>query len=307
MAAGLIVAFAACAAAPEATAPVTPDSLRALRWIAPGADKVRALTTEPAACFIPGPLDTPDLETIMGELAFESPALLGGAAGRMGLSCASCHLNGRDNPDFFIEGVSGAPGTADVTSSLFSKVRGNGAFDPVAIPDLVARDERQIQDRRSEVFAAKVHGLVVEEFDGQEPSATVFKALLAYLDQLDKARCPDAGKLEPIELSTDISAVTGALAIASLAKADTAIFYIRIARERLERIHERFAPVELSREREAILVVSLKLAGEAEALRSGGEVSAGLSWSALELQEKLREAEPRSLYNPDVLRAALAR
>ena len=137
-----MLALAACASAPEATAPVTPDSLRALRWIAPQADAVKALTIAPVACETPPPRmpDGQSLKLTLGRIAFESPALLGGAAARMGLSCSSCHINGRGNADFFIAGVSGAPGTADVTSSLFSKVRGNDALDPVPIPDLAARD-----------------------------------------------------------------------------------------------------------------------------------------------------------------------
>lgn len=303
--------MAACTAAPEVVDTDTPKAtdIRALRWIAPGADRVKALTEQPASCLRQGPLATPDIDQMIGELAFDSPALLGGAAGRMGLSCASCHRNGRDNPAFLIDGVSGAPGTADVTSSLFSKVRGNGAFDPTPIPDLVARDGNQNRDRGSEAFRLKVHGLVVEEFDGQEPPSLVFEGLLAYLDELDTARCPDASGMERIELRTDTSAVTSALGIAGFSgiPKDVSILLVRIARERLERIHERFAGPGFAREREEILAFSRKLAGEADTLRAGGELSAALSWSGTELWERLRDAEPRSLYSPDVLRAALAR
>src|SRR5689334_1673565 len=155
---------AACASAPEADAPVTRDSLRALRWVAPQSDAVKALTMAPVACALEPPKENNDerFRLALGRIAFESPALLGGAAARMGLSCSSCHKNGRDNPDFFVEGVSGTPGTADVTSSLFSKVRGNGAFDPKIIPDLAARNGGQIKDRKSKAFRDKVHGLIVE-------------------------------------------------------------------------------------------------------------------------------------------------
>ncbi|MGF7473737.1 hypothetical protein WFJ45_23635, partial [Salmonella enterica subsp. enterica serovar Minnesota] len=70
----------------------------------------------------------------IGRAAFNSPLLLGGQAARAGLSCASCHRNGRGNPDFHFPGISGAPGTADVTASLLSSHRGDGQFNPKPIP-----------------------------------------------------------------------------------------------------------------------------------------------------------------------------
>jgi hypothetical protein len=269
---------------------------------------VKALTIVPAPCIRDDVLATPDLELRLGRLAFESPALLGGAAGRMGLSCASCHRNGRDNPDFFVEGLSGAPGTADITSSLFSRVRGNGTFDPVAIPDLVTRDGNQMTDRGSEAFRTKIHGLVVEEFDGQEPPAIVFDALLAYLDALSAGRCPDATGEARINLETDLAAITGALGLAAFSASDpqASLFLIRAARERLERIHERYAGPDLAKQRGAILAASQTLADEAEKIRAGGTITSQISWSGVQLREILSDAESRSLYNPEVLRAALA-
>nr|QQZ49991.1 hypothetical protein JKL49_25640 [Phenylobacterium glaciei] len=60
----------------------------------------------------------------------------GGQAARAGVACETCHRSGRSNPDFLFPGVSGPPGSADVTSSLFSSHRGDGIDDPVPIPDL---------------------------------------------------------------------------------------------------------------------------------------------------------------------------
>ena len=316
-AAGLILAAAACASAPEAAAPpLTRDSLRALRWIAPSADKVDALTMRPVACAAkdaPAPKDPGDgLSTLgdqrmLGRLAFESPALLGGAAARMGLSCASCHLNGRGNKDFFVEGVSNAPGTADVTSSLFSKVRGNGAFDPVPIPDLAARDGKQIKDRKSQAFRDKVHGLIVEEFDGQEPPPYVFEAVLAYLDSLDITQCADPSARAQADFVEDYGAAltTAAMVVTARAPADVMLFYIRAARERLERLHERFiapgkAPAELE-------TTSEQFAEAATAIREGGKPTRFTADELIALIGTLFKEAPTSLYTPEVLRAALAR
>lgn len=302
-----MLALAACASAPEATAPVTPDSLRALRWIAPQADAVKALTVAPVACETPPPKkpDGQSLKLTLGRVAFESPALLGGAAARMGLSCSSCHISGRGNADFFIAGVSGAPGTADVTSSLFSKVRGNGAFDPVPIPDLAARDGAQISDRKSKLFEDKVRGLIVEEFDGQAPPDYVFDAVLAYLDSLDIAHCADPSATGQLDYRDDYAAVlsSATIVVNGDAPADVKLFYIRAARERLERLHERFPDGEA---RAGLEALSARFASAADTIRNG-QPARGLAEDVIGLIGPLFRHAGQSLYNPDVLTAALAR
>ncbi len=318
LAAALVLsAVAACASTLEASAPpLTRDSLRALRWIAPSADKVDALTMRPVACVAKDEAPSKDPgdglsalsdQRALGRLAFESPALLGGAAARMGLSCSSCHLNGRGNTDFFVEGVSNAPGTADVTSSLFSKVRGNGAFDPVPIPDLAARDGKQIKDRKSQAFRDKVRGLIVEEFDGQAPPRYVFEAVLVYLDSLDISQCADPSARVQADFIEDYgpALTTAAMVVTAKAPADVTLFYIRVARERLERLHERFiaagkAPAELE-------TTSEKFAEAAASIRESGRPTRFTADELIALVGTLFKEAPTSLYTPEVLRAALAR
>lgn len=293
-------------------APVTRDSLRALRWIAPTSDRVSVLTMAPVDCESreTEPPSADGLSALqdkvdLGRIAFESPGLLGGAAARMGLSCSSCHINGRGNRDFFVEGVSGAPGTADVTSSLFSKVRGNGAFDPVPIPDLAARDGKQIRDRKSEAFRDKVRGLIVEEFDGQPPPAYVFEAVLAYLDSLDVRHCAEPAARATVDFLDDFTAVVSAAALVSqrAAPSDVTLFYIRAARERLERMHERYPA---SRDVLAGLeTLSQEFAAAADAIRAGGEPKRFSSDRILKLAGPLVRGANTSLYNPETLRAAL--
>jgi hypothetical protein len=279
-----------------------------LRWIAPGAAKVRALTTAPVACEPPSRKapDDESLKLTLGRVAFESPALLGGAAARMGLSCSSCHINGRGNADFFVPGVSGAPGTADVTSSLFSKVRGNGAFDPVPIPDLAARDGTQMKNRNSEAFRDKVRGLIVEEFDGQAPPAYVFDAVLAYLDSLDVAHCADPAATQKADYLDDYAAVMSAstILLTKDAPAEVKLFYTRAARERLERLHERYAG--RGEARGQIEALSDRFASAAEATRAG-QPSPAVAMEVVSLIGPLFGEAGRSLYNPDMLRAALAK
>jgi len=308
------VTLAACSSAKPADEALNRDSLRALRWIAPGSDVVGALIRQPVDC-APYPIglgraeisDTESARLDLGKLAFESPALLGGAAARMGLSCAACHLNGRGNPDFFVEGVSGAPGTADVTSSLFSKVRGNGAFDPVPIPDLAARDGKQIKDRKSKAFRDKVHGLIVEEFDGQEPAPHVFEAVLAYLDSLDVTACAAPSATTQRYYMADLMAavIAAEAGLAPDTGADEALFWIRVARERLERLYERYPGDALAPRRAQVLALSEELAASADLIRAGKAPPPLGSW--IGLAADLGGDAGRSLYDPETLRMELKR
>ena len=38
----------------------------------------------------------------LGDVAFSSPAILGGVARQAGMSCSTCHVNGVSNPKFYI-------------------------------------------------------------------------------------------------------------------------------------------------------------------------------------------------------------
>src|SRR5437899_8344601 len=110
--------------------------IRGMLWVAKDADPARALGSVPTECLrIPAdPALAAKVE--VGRAAFRTPVILGGQAARAGINCETCHRDGRTNPDFLFPGVSGAPGPADVTNSLFSTHRGNGVDDPNPIPDL---------------------------------------------------------------------------------------------------------------------------------------------------------------------------
>jgi hypothetical protein len=295
----------------------------ALGWLAAGEDRVAFLTTRPPGCEKPRDMD--DLvrgsddalysTRTLGRIAFESPVLLGGAATRTGLSCGSCHINGRGNPHFFIRGISDKPGTADVTNSILSKTRGDGQFNPTVIPDIALRDGKQLKDRTGQAFRDKVHALIEGEFDGAAPGGQVFASVIAYMDGLDPSACgaappppftsaPSAG--EDVEVA-EIAAGAG-LHLAGLTK-DERVFWLRVARARLERVYERAVgddpEVDLMRRR--LLEMSAKLGQAAEAARAGKPLEAfeaRVAW--LELSSQAREIGPRTLYNAERLKAALA-
>ena len=303
-----LVAALLLAALPALAADTPP--LRAMRWLAPGTDLVAALAFAPPECLGPvAPEARISVET--GRAAFASPLLLGGQAARAGLSCAACHRNGRGNPDFRFPGVSGAPGTADVTSSLLSSHRGDRLDNPVPIPDLagpiVAR--KVDRDPAKPDLERFIRGLVVEEFDGAEPPPAVLAGLAAYVRALSPAACTAEGRL-PLTVAAVASDAdrAAAAAQAALAQGDraTAAVMLLAARAQLGLLDERFAGAALAADRTAIRQSDGTLAQLLRQLRSGGDITRPLvAWRAdlPALARKLEAAQPASLFAPDRLAA----
>lgn len=285
--------------------------LREARWLAPGSDVVAALTTAPAECFRPADL-TRAAAAEAGRIVFRSPLLLGGPAAKSGLSCQTCHVNGHRNPDFFIEGLSGAPGTVDVTSSRFSKSRGDGIFNPKKIPSLL----EVASPRPGQTLAhttSFVHGVIVDEFQGWEPAPSVFNALLAYVSALDAVACPEP-RIVAIRLSDELALIRrGALALGeALDRGDVALadFLLVSLRSLLGQVHERFESPGLEQPRSTLIGLSRELGGLRESL-SAAPTQAKTALSAWRQQFEREETsllpfEPRSLYNPALVRALTA-
>jgi cytochrome c peroxidase len=123
----------------------------------------------------------------LGDLAFNSPSLLGGTAAQAGMSCGTCHVNGAGNPRLFIPGMSTRPGNFDTTGPLFNPKAHNGVLDPVRIPSL--RGARFLgpygNDGRTASLRDFVRNVIVNEFAGSEPSPTILDALVAYIEDID--------------------------------------------------------------------------------------------------------------------------
>lgn len=273
--------------------------LREARWLAPGA-LYRGLSREPAECFAPPADPVRRRQAEIGRIAFRAPLLLGGQAARAGLSCASCHRNGRGNPDFVFPGLSGAPGTADVTASLMSSHRGDGRFNPKPIPDLGGprRALKVSQDPADGTLEAFMHGLIVEEFDGPEPSARVLGGLAAYVRALRPETC--RGGERRITLASRLELAERAVELAAIEEGETRRLLFAAARSQLGAIDERFAIPGGETARTLLRASDRELA----ALRSGGgDLRA---WRRLwpERRRKLLRLEGRSLFNPLRLRDA---
>ena len=289
--------------------------IQSARWIASGADKVAALSRRPVECLGPTSLRSPDWSVEIGRAAFRTPLLLGGQAARAGLSCESCHINGRTNPTFFFPGLSGAPGTADVTSALFSSHRDDGIDNPKPIPDLGGPKDRLRIDQAHESAALRqfIRGLVVEEFDGAEPPPAVLDGLTAYVRALDPAQCP-AKADEPVRASASINdtrrAVRAAALMLSRGDVPTAALLIEAAQSQLARIDERYSLPGLSGDRSRLRAASLDLSSALADVRAGrarSQSELGDWLVRLPLWSRdIERDEGRSLYDPRVIQARLA-
>jgi len=299
---GAAIALLALTASAEIAQP-----LQALHWVAPDADPVALFASEPTEC-LTASADAARAQAIeVGRAAFRTPLLLGGQAARVGLTCESCHRAGRGNPDFLFPGASGAPGTADVTLSLFSSHRGNGVHDPKPIPDLSGpRDRLKVA---SADLAPFIRGLIVEEFDGRPPPPAVLEGLAAYVRALSPTACPAQARTPagPAALMDDArrAAVAAGQAYASNDR-PTAVLMIAAARARLGLLDERYKalPAEVARLRAA----DAELAAVQQSVREGRpDTPAALArWTrrSHRLEAALAATQARSLFNPNRLRAA---
>lgn len=282
------------------------------RWLAPDRDRVAALTMTPGEC-VP-PADDPQANDLaeLGRAAFRSPMLLGGQAARGGLSCNSCHIDGRSNPDFFLGGLSGAPGTADVSSSLFSKVRDDGVFNPLPIPSLVGAGEKRSFGTAAPAASleAFIGSAIVEEFQGAPTPPAILDGLVAYIEGMSVDACPASPA--PLTPGRAMDDVRRALAAASRAAerndAAAADFLLLSAQSALGRIHARFPGAQSKGLRAALTALSgdigaiRKLVGEPETTASALDE---IDRTAMRLGGKLERARGRSLYDATTLAAHL--
>jgi hypothetical protein len=278
---------------------------QSLRWTQPGAE-LETISTQPAACV---DFEATDRAKVQAGLAlFNTPTLLGGQAAKAGLSCASCHVNGRDNPHFLLPSLSGAAGTADVTSSFFSAARGNGVHDPVQIPDLAlpGKISRAQGDPALEGF---IRNLIVEEFSGMEPSPATLSALASYVRAMRP--CQDNAGAQERRLSDQLDlievAIEAASAMERLGETSTAKLAIASARHQLGLINERYSANRFRTERKLLLDESSRLRTIAET-QDRTTVGASLaSWNQRferKIVPRLIAGEPRSLYNRNEIVAA---
>ena len=299
-ASGILAFLAACSPdeAQVEPAPLSAEGIAELRWISAGADPVEVLTRQPANCYVEDEWNDP-ISIAPGETLFNSPLLLGGQAAKAGISCASCHRNGRDNPNFVFQGVSGAPGTADVSHGLFGKLRDDDEFNPVPIPDLSLPEGKKLVARDDpEAMAEFLRAQIVEEFDGPDPSDQVIADLANYLMRL-RADCADLPD-EPMSWEDEIARIHTAYLVSldyQTSDPETAQAYTDAGRAALGRLHARYAAPEHEELRQLLVNWS-------QDLQTGQDMRHFLEPHSAVLLG-LQTHASTSLYNPNVLRRAL--
>ena len=290
--AGLCLAIAACQG-PTKDAQQSDVDIAALQWISSDANRVAHVTQQPATC-----LKNPEDAAVQrGELLFNSPLLLGGQAAKAGLSCGSCHRNGRGNAEFVFVGISGAPGTADVTSGLFSKMRADQVFNPVSIPDL-ALPEGQINVDRTAggVLEAFLVAQITEEFSAETPGSKVVADLSAYLRALDAAACA-RGTEEPQTWRDEMRRLRAGASIIVEPTHQDGDAYRAAMRAALGRLFERYATDEFDRLRQTLISLSRDIADD--------DFSEDITITLNALEVSLAAGEAQSLYDPERLKQAL--
>ncbi len=282
--------------------PATP--VRELRWLAPGTP-VERLDRLPSECLAWPKAPAERRSAEIGRVAFRAPLLLGGQAARVGLSCASCHRNGRGNPDFHFPGISAAPGTADVTASLLSSHRGDGKFNPKPIPDLAAEPAKRIVSRHPSKpdLERFIRGLVVEEFDGPEPPPSVLRGLAAYVRSIAAENCDRA----EVKLSAAmiLAEVDSALRLArSEADPETARVLIGASRSNLGRLDERFELPGLEEDRALLAAADGELRALQESLGTRAESRHWREWDRRwpARRRRIESDAPRSLFSEPLLK-----
>lgn len=235
-----------------AAAASSPLLLREQAWTAAGETLADDLTRAPGEC-----LAERTQEVEIGRALFRSPALLGGPAARLGLSCNACHSDGRVNAHFLLPELTNRAGAADVTSEWSSHVRGDGVMNPVDIPDLTDASRRagfgRARDPSLEHF---VRSVIIEEFQGSPPPDPALAGVVAYVRALSSTACAPPRTLT---LASAADEVRRALAAAEGADAPTASLLALAAQDAIGRIVERLPPRRFAGDRRRLEALAREL------------------------------------------------
>lgn len=123
----------------------------------------------------------------LGDMAFDSPYIFGEPARTLQISCNTCHNKSITNPKFFVPGLSSVAGGMDVSNGFFAPHANNGHYDPVDIPDMRGIRFTPPYGRNGRFASLRefTRNVIVNEFNGKEPSPLLLDALIAYMNEFD--------------------------------------------------------------------------------------------------------------------------
>ena len=147
----------------------------------------------------------------LGNMAFSSPEIMGGLAKRAGISCATCHVSGANNPDFVLPGHSSRPGSVDVTGPDFNPRADDGLFNPLDIPSLfgIKHTAPYGRDGRLASLREFTRNVILHEFAGPEPDPLVLDALVIYMQQFEFLPNPKLDSLGRLTAAASAAARRG--------------------------------------------------------------------------------------------------
>jgi hypothetical protein len=126
------------------------------------------------------------VQSLLGDLLFDSPSLFGGVARKAGISCGTCHVHGTANPELFIPGLSSRPGTFDAAGPIFNPQTNKHVLDALTVPSL--RGVRFMapfgHDGRVASLREFSRNAIVNEFAGPEPNPLILDALVAFMQDI---------------------------------------------------------------------------------------------------------------------------
>lgn len=127
-----------------------------------------------------------------GDMLFDSPEIFGDPARRLGLTCSRCHPRSDINPAFFIPGAGPRPGAIDVDGHFFNSRFNDMRDDPLDIPSLrgIRFTAPYGRDGRFASLRDFVRNVIVNEFNGDEPTPLMLDALVTYMLEFDWLPAP---------------------------------------------------------------------------------------------------------------------
>lgn len=156
--------------------------LAALQWLQEGEASLTSLTSVP-------PIDVaPNISALteLGRVAFRSPALLGGYAAELGISCNSCHTSGATQRQFYLPPLSKKPGSVDITNALFATDGEDNKNNPQKITNLVLASANYPTRTSFENISAFIRKKIVEQLGGTEPDPLIVDGLTFYIFALSE-------------------------------------------------------------------------------------------------------------------------
>jgi cytochrome c peroxidase len=127
-----------------------------------------------------------------GDMLFDSAEIFGEPARSLGLTCSTCHNRSDINQRFFLPGISPQPGAVDVDGSFFNARFNDYRDDALDIPSLrgLRFTAPYGRDGRFASLRDFTRNVIVNEFNGPEPSPLALDALVAYMLEFDFLPAP---------------------------------------------------------------------------------------------------------------------